>query len=437
MALENNRSLAMSALAVERSGLGVQRAKEEFNVRLRPSGLANRSDSDADWRYTMEAGRKLNWGTDVALSGTVRRYPGYLDEPWRSSVRAEIRQPLFRRFGKSVTGEGITAARERLLAARREWELKKTGLIVAVVQAFETIVRLEKQIASDESVALRLDRLSRLTRVRERQGRASRVDALRVELQQGRAAARLESCREQAYSARRDLAEILGRPPEQDFTLQAPPLLELELPEVKAAVETALKNRLDYAQAADDWRALRRGAGLARRGLLPDLSLTAWGEQFGRERDFGGSLGLGEHEWFVGVSGEIALPRSRERTELRQREIDAEVALEAVRLKALSITREVQQAASEYRRSRSDLGAAAKNYALAESRAELARRLFAKGRGDSFSAAEAEDAFIEAETSLLNARSAVSIAGYRLMDTLGVLVESGDDLKPKPPETEP
>jgi outer membrane protein TolC len=59
------------------------------------------------------------------------------------------------------------------------------------------------------------------------------------------------------------------------------------------------------------------------------------------------------------------------------------------------------------------------------------------GRGDSFAATDADNAFIAAETDLLTSRSQVCLAGYRLLRAMGTLTETPDALKPKPLELPP
>jgi outer membrane protein TolC len=62
--------------------------------------------------------------------------------------------------------------------------------------------------------------------------------------------------------------------------------------------------------------------------------------------------------------------------------------------------------------------------------------MFEIGRGDSFSMSDAEDTLLQARNRMLAAQSEVSLAAYRLMKTLGTLIEYPADLKPKPDFTE-
>lgn len=436
-ALDHNRQLAYGALAVERGKLGVQAARQEFAIGVTPHGAVNTSDGDTDWRYGMRADRKLIWGTEIGIDAGVHRYPAFVDDPWRSAVKVDIRQPLFQRFGRLVHEEPLTAAGEQWRAERRRWELQKADLIVDVSRQFESIVRLEKQVACDAAMLARANRLLELTRAREQQGRASRVDTLRVELQRGQAEVRVENHREALFVARRNLAELLGLPPETDCSLTPSPLPDLEVPTMELAVRTAISNRLDYAQTIQDYHAAVRGAKLARRRLLPDVSLVAANEQYGQAVTFKDSRDLDHNLWTVGLAGQIDLNRRRDRPPVDISDVDLRAAYESIGIRALSIARDVQQGVSSYRQSRGELAIAGRNFTAAEARSELARRLFEMGRGDSFSVTDAETAFVEAQSALLAARAAVCVSGYNLLRLMGTLTDCPEELKPATLEPRP
>jgi len=429
-ALTRNRQLAQGALAVERGKLGVEAARQEFAVGITPYGAVNTTDGDADSRYGMRLDRKLAWGTEIGLDAGVHRYPAFIDEPWRSAIKIDVRQPLFQRFGRLVNEEPLTAAGEQWRAERRRWELQKTDLIVDVARQFESIVRLEKQVACDDALLARANRLLELTRAREQQGRVSRVDTLRVELQRGQAEVRLENHRESLFVARRNLAELLGLPPETDCTPVPSPLPDLEIPSMDLAVQSALSNRLDYAQTLQDYRAAVRAAKLAHRRLQPDVSLVAANEQYGEAVTFKESRDLDRNLWTVGLAGQIDLNRHRDRPLVAISDVDVRAARESIDIRALSIARDVQQGVSAYRQARGELSIAGRNYTAAEARSELARRLFEMGRGDSFSVTDAETAFIDAESALLSARASVCVSGYNLLRLMGTLTDCPHELKP-------
>lgn len=430
-ALQHNVNLAYSSLAVDRRRIGVTSATQEFDPEISPNGSINNTGGDTDWRYGIQARKKLLWGTEIGLGPEVTRYPSFVDDDWRSAVKLDIRQPLFRNFGRLVNEEGITAAGEQLRAEERRLELQKSDIIVDVVRWFEAVIRLQKQVTCDTAILERTNRLRELTRIRERQGRASHVDTLRLDLQYGQAESRQETHREALFSATRELAELLGFPPETPIELVATPLPDLALPPIESTIQTAISNRLDFAQVIDNYRSLQRQARLARHKLEPDLAVVVENRQFGQDATFSGSTDLEDNLWTIGLAGRMDLLQRRGRTDVLASDMDVEAARVAIQIKARTLAREIQQAVSAYRQSRAEFSISGRNFEAAQARAELARRLFEMGRGDNFAASDAENAFVEAESAVLSSRERMCVAGYNLLRLMGTLAEAPQSLKPR------
>lgn len=429
-ALAHNRTLARSALNLEGTALNIPGARAEFGFSLRPDAGVGSSYAEDTYQYGLVAGKKFLPGTTAELGGrVVHAEDDDGERSRRSSMRVDVRQPLFRNFGALVHGENLIRAQQQYRSARRDYEERKADLVVSVVEAFETLIRLERQIQSDEASFQRMDKLYRLTRARERQGRATRVDTLRVELQRGQALSRLANSRERLSFTQRDFAELLGAPPDTVFALEPPPLLAVEVPDSEEALRIALSNRLDYAQAMQDYEDQARGVKIARRGLLPDVNLNARYERVGDSR-FDDNPDFEENLWIVGLAGNTDFNQGSERARLGQAVVGREAALETIRIRELSIAREVQQQSSTYRRTLADLQIAERNFKLAESRARLARRLFELGRGDNFSVTDAEEALTQAQDQVLLTRADASVSGYRLLRVMGTLLDHPADLRP-------
>lgn len=430
MALAQNRDLAQRARSVNSAGLGLASANADFGFSLRPSGTAQQTQDTDTYGYGISLGKKFAPGTEIEVGPRVTQTETDDTSNRRTSWQVDFRQPLFRNFGPLVQTESLVQARQRIRTAQREYEQQKAALLLRVVEMFESLIQLERSIASDEASLQRLDKLYRLTRARERQGRATRVDTLRVSLRVGEATSRLETSRERLSSQRRDFAELLGQPPDVVFTLVPPPLLDLDIPSAEEAVAVALSNRLDYAQVLQDYTDTVRGEQIARRGLWPDLSFVARYESYENSdvRMAGDKKG---DLWSVGIGGDTDVNQTRERARLGQAVLTRESARDSVRIREFAITREVQQQTSAYKRALDELQIAERNRQLAAQRAKLARRLFEVGRGDNFSVTDAEEALTDAEGRSLSARADASVAGYSYLNTIGTLLAAPEELRPK------
>lgn len=432
LALDQNLAFGQARLGVDQAANSKEAARSDFRIRFVPGATLDLSDDSTDWSYGLQARHKFSPGTEARLGGEIGRAGSDAnDEPHRVTWRATLAQPLFRNFGTLVHLESLRLADSAWQRARRGYQQQKGALILSVVAAYEEIVRLRRQLQTEQTFFEQADRLYRLTLARERQGRTTRIDTLRVELQRGQAEQRIQNLREQLAIAEQSLAELLGMEPRTVFDLTPPPTLEVPLPPTREAETLAWRSRLDLAQALADYEDAERGNAIARRVRQPDLAVAARYEQRGTGESLPDATRFDQGDWFLGLTSGAEINPARDRSTLAQAGIALLSARENVQIVKLSISREVQQALANYRRVQADLKLAEQNVELADRRARLARRLFQAGRGDHFSVTDAEEAFLQSQNNWLDARSAVNLAAYRLLDVLGTLVETPDDLKPE------
>ena len=432
-ALRQNRDLKVTELSLQSQSLSLDSAEADFGVSVEPNGAANSGSDANEYDYGLVVSKKTLLGTTASVNGQYSDQ-NVEDAPpsRRGSVTVEVQQPLLKRFGTLVNREPITSAESAVAAARRNVELRKTDLIVQVADTYEEVYRLQEEVAYDEASLPRLGKQLRLMRVREKQGRVTRVDALRVELQHGEAQARLSKSREELESTRAEFADLLGYPVDRAFRALPTQLLDLKVPPNDQAQAIALSNRLDYAQVLQDWKDAQRGVRIARHNLLPDLNLISRYQQYGQGETSSDASSFDSSTWFVGVTAETDLNRTKDRLNLAQAALSEESRRQTVDIVESGIRRQTQQAVLAYDQAHADALFAERNYMLAQTRATLSRRMFEIGRGDSFSMSDAEDALLQARNRMLAAQSEASLAAYRLMKTLGVLIEYPRDLKPRP-----
>lgn len=445
-ALERNRDLARGRTLLGRSEMGLRVAEAEFSFSFRPEGTAGAGDSESRVQYGLAATRAFRTGTEVQIRGSAGiREPqdddadttetdadtSTADTLYNGRATIQVTQPVFRNFGRLVNEEGIASARDSLRSARRALEQETASTLLSVTETFVSCIRLERQIAADEAFLARMGQLLTLTATRERQGRATRVDRMRVDLQKGQAGTRLTQSRERLLQVRLDLAELTGLDASTLPALTPPPEFRIELPDAEHAVAVAYSNRLDYAQAIDNHTRAQRLSQITRRSLWPDLAIVS---RYGKN-DEGPSasdaLNFGEDEWFIGLAAGRELNPARERAQLASAEVDVDATLQSVRISEVRIARLVRQRISSYRTALAEVDIARENLNLAQRRTDLARRLFKAGRGDAFSVSDSEDARQSAEVAWIDAQAALVVAGFRLMNEMGSLHAVPDDLKPK------
>lgn len=431
-AMKKNRDLRSSVLALENTTYGVEAAAAQFALAIRPAGnVSSASDGDAV-QFGLTASKASQSGTTLSVTPQVASTSGDNLETTRAGLlRVEIEQPLFRRSGTLVNREGLTQAERAVFSSRRDLELRRNDLVVQVVGAHETLVQLQQREVYESQAFTRLDKIYRLAAARERQGNASRVDTLRAELQLGRAKSSLQTTRQQLESGRRDYSDLLGLDPTTNILAAAGARLEIAPPRAELATAVAFSNRLDYAQVLQDLGDAERGIKIARKNLLPDVSVIARYDWLGEGPGYSDALRLNDDAWFVGLAANNTdLRGTAERAALKSAQsgkLSSDLRVEIVRS---AVERQVQNELSAYQRAQEQVAVEERNYKLASEQARLARRLYEMSRADNFTASDAEDQLQLAEASVLSARAEASLAAYRVLRALGTLIEAPADLKP-------
>jgi outer membrane protein TolC len=427
-AIEHNRELARSTNAIESRSLSVQGSKAAFTLSVIPT-IETDLQNDDQSSYGLAAHKKLIWGTSINVSAnqissaSSSEYPG---EYRSENLRVELEQPIFRNFGPLVQGENIAQADSDLKSARRRFEVLKANLVMEVVWTFEEIVRLTHRMASDNKTYERLDALYQVTKAKEVLGKITRVDTLRVELLRGEALSRLEITDERLTSLKRDFGELLGVDG-VGFELVPNADLDFNKHQPDEAISIALRNRLDYAQAQQDYEDATRNTFIAKRQFLPDIKLVARYRQSSNDVY---PYSPGNRDNFIGLSFRTDLNLSRKRIALSQSKIEKTSAAETIDILKHIVVREVQQQLQVINRTRREVKIAERNMNLASSRLKLAHRLFEMGRGDNFSVTDAEQSMLHAENKVFSARAEARVSSYGLPHVLGTLIEVDVGLKP-------
>lgn len=425
LALAQNRALVIDALDVRAARAGVGRAEAAFDIQVRPVLEFGTLDDDETFIVGVETSKRFRTGTQISIDLVSEDFDRDIGR--RARLAVELNQPVFRRFGRLVNEEPIEQATSALRRAERFYHAERANLVLDVIESYEAIQRLDRQVAADETSLERAQELLRSTTAKESLGRTTRIDILRVELQRGLAASRLAADRERLESERQAFAELLGLDPDAPIELAGSVLFEMDMPPPAEAVARALDNRLDYAQALADHTDAERGALIAENLVLPDVRVTGRFERADQALAFAD----GERSrWFLGVRGDTDLNTRAARLDIERARLQAASAAQRIRVVELGIAREVRQAILAYRRTRADLKTLDANLQNARARLDLARRLFETGRADNFSVTDAEEAFLDAQSNRLSGRADASLAGYELLHALGVLVEVPDGLKP-------
>lgn len=431
--LSYNRDLLSARLNTATSRQRLRQAKAEFDFSIRPDGRANAGDDREDLAYGLGLRKRFSIGTDV---NALARYRLVSDDTngidqQESLLRVELSQPLFRNAGRLINLEPVVAGKQRVLAAERMFEVRKADLVLQTSEQFHAVKISERRLQIDLEAVDRLSDLARLTVARERQSGGGSVDRLRTDLQVGQAQVRVANTREQLIADRQELADLLGRSPE-DFSIQLAPaeLSIIELPDMEAAYRIALSNRLDYAQILQEYEDAGRKEHIVRKSVWPDIRLTTAYEIRGVDEGFSNIRGSEDDDWFAGLTIGSDFNKTREKADIAIAGTEVELARIGIRDTEFRIARQVRDRLAGCRRSQAEYEISKRNAILARDRLKLARRLYTLGRGTNFDVVEAQDALVSTELQKHESRADVSIATFRLLHAMGCLVDHPLYLKP-------
>ncbi len=410
-AVEHNFDLAASRLRAAVPGLQTEIERAAFRWKVRPFfGVESSEDEVALTRAGVRLDRQLQEGTLLQTRGEwVSRDEGENEQ----TVDVSVEQPLFRRYGSLWAKRGVDSAVYQSRVA--EWGLHREteSLMLRVVEAYTETLRQQRRVVAESEALVRADELVRLLEIRERQGRATGVDLLEMRMLHQEAQLRYRRAEEGERRVRGELAELLGRAPEQLPALQAvtppdtPEKSELEL------YELARERRTEIHQALATYEDALRQVDLQRRELYPDVRLLGrW--QPVSEND--------QESWFAGLSGGQTLDLGVTRLQIQREETQARAALTTVAATELRISREIRNARSRLSAAVEEEGLAEGQLRLAWERLRLARRLFPLGRGDAPQLRQAEESATRAEHAREDARVERVRAAYAFLHSLGLLL---------------
>jgi outer membrane protein TolC len=430
LALTQNRELLRSQTLLADSQSDVDAAAAQFDVRVQPLLSIERIGGEELKNYGMQATKQFETGTSVNASATrgdtVLSNGTVIVQP---AVSVSITQPLFRNLGTDINLAAEHSAESLALSARRQYQQMRADMVITVVDRYTELFRLQQQVKVDELELEHATELARLNSAYELVGRAKHLDTLRAEGQSDQAQGTLEADKQRLTAAQADFAELLGFPPTSVFITQATGWADYSEFDMDTALHTALSNRLEYAQAWQDYTDAQRNVQIADNQLKPEVDLTVGYQRFSQPPIPGSTVPAGGG-LFVGLSGNSSVNEPLARASVHKSQTNREAALQNIGIVEAQISRDVQESVSGYQQARTENDIAEHTSTGADARLRLARELFHMGRADSFAVADAQQGYVQAQAALLNANAEVTRAGYRLSQALGTLLAPPDDLKP-------
>jgi outer membrane protein len=413
---DDGRTLALirERQSAARFGLKVtpsfQTGSDPFGLNQRTMGVA--------------VAKRLPSGTTIRMDATSSQF-GESAASWRDTGYAiGISQPLLRGW-TAVGSADLRQAQRNTQSATRAYVDARQRLVVAVADAYFSIVRARRLVDAAERALDRASRLRTSSEARAKAGLATELDVLRADLLASQAEAALAGERETLETAIDALKILIGRGPDAAIDVADAEVGDLGAPAdepVERFVRDALDSRVDVREARDRIDDAKRAQTVARWNLLPPITFDA---QYSRRGIGGGPAAAAFatlfNGWRFGVSTSYALDRSEETAAAAA----AAVTVRAVERDAEDTERrvadEVRRAYRAWTRTLTTVAIQSKAVGLAERQVELAQIRYERGVAGNFDVTDAENNLFQAQAALIGAQVERALAGLTLRRVSGTI----------------
>lgn len=181
----------------------------------------------------------------------------------QTNVHQNVSPPLFLTY----RSDAILAA-----AARDKAEIASRGVVVAVVQAYATLVAANEKVRSAQGTFKAARQFLSITEKREKNGDAAHADVVKARIEVDDNQVSLQNAQLAQEQARIALALLIFRHANRNYVLVDDPAHILKLPAFVKAQQEAAANDPQVDAALKTEKAARKALAAARFGYLPTLS---------------------------------------------------------------------------------------------------------------------------------------------------------------------
>ena len=447
-AVEHNPDLAIVRLGTEVEAARIGEARGAytpmFSTTLGRSSnvtpatnlfLGDRGVDVNDWFSSTGIRQRLKWGAGTwsvswDTSRTTTNNPiSSFDPSLQSGIQVAFSQPLLR-------DRTIDAAREQYIIAKRNQESSELRFRESVIQtvadvkqAYWTLKALMANIVVQQRSLELAQELARQNKIRVDAGQTPPLDLVQAEDEVAQRRENLIRAHTGAEDAEDRLRRLIIDPADASFwALHIDPVDEpvgrAPLPDVDAAVATALDGRYDLARANRDLENARTTVEFLNNQRLPDVRLETSYRGNGlagtqllrtggfpgvitgtRNRSFADALGQAFGRdyptWSLGVTVSYPLGHSFEDASVARADVERRQAAQRIASLRLETAETIRQAARQIRSSAERVDAAQAGATLAQQRFDVEQRRFEVGLSTTFLVTQAQRDLLQAQVNLL------------------------------------
>ena len=342
--------------------------------------------------YGLDVSRRFPTGTVVRSRVGTTTFRNQLGNFFNSDTTFMVSQSLLRGFGTGVGRRNIDAAETRLDRARRARQLTDQRVGLDVASAYYRIIVQRELFAVAAAAVDRAGDLLEASEAKLSAGLVSRLDVLRAQQLLAQAEGQQFDTRSALEDAEDQLRLLMRRGTDFRFVVATAIATGDDTPPLgpDAAVEIALRNRLESRDAEASLAQAERDVRYARNQMLPQFDVSVALTRRQTADSLGDAFGVDEFEPATFLTMSMPLDRTAELSGLHSAVIERDRARRDVDLARMRIETEARRAVRDVRRLVNGLAVAEASVVFADSEAELARLRYQRGLSNNLDVVTAE-----------------------------------------------
>jgi outer membrane protein TolC len=396
-----------------------------WGVTQAPSSSTLATDSSLGFSKRFFSGARLT--ANIGLQ-TLRYLSGDRSVDLTSLANITVTQPLLAGYGQDIVREPLTQAERNLVYALRTYVRAREALLISIAERYYAVLNAKESLEigkqTYQSVASSLERS-------EAMADAGRVDPFQVDQARQKvltAESNLVSLEENFQNANDQLKSILGIPLDIGLETDSADLQRLagqKLPtppmNFEEAIQTAFKERLDYATVQDRLEDAARAVRIAEDALRPKLDLMLTSDARSNTSSSLSLMKFADSSYVAGLDLDLPLERTNELIQYKRRLIALQQQQREIAKARDNIIGDLRNVWRQLRSYEQSYEIQRISVTLSEKRVESTQLLFEGGRVDIRELLDAQDDLSSAKNSLTRSLVNHRISWLKLLYQLGQL----------------
>lgn len=425
-ALNYNRQLKNVADNTLRSQFTVDAAENLFELQMVPhtkSGYVGggRDGTGLSVGGGVDFNRKFTTGNKLTFSPSILRTP----DRYHTDIKAIFTQPLLRGFGSFYQMAILRTAQYGSRSACRNLYLSQIQLIIRTISSLYEVVKTQQTLEHYQESFNRVEHFSQAAKWKEKIGLADSLDVYRAQIELEQSEDNMNNAEDRLGQAQDILRDILAFPLDLCIKLDLPMVYTKNEMSLDEAIELGLSNRIEIAQALDNWQENWQLSRVAEQNLYPELNLVLNYSNCGRDEIFTRSCSGRRREstWGIGFTTSTDFNMTSEKIAYDQSILAMTSSQRNIEQTKTNVILDVRKAFRNLEKAYNKIEIQEKQIHTAQGGMKLAELKFERGLANNFDLIQAEKSLVSAQNNYLSAVIEHIIGEYQFLSAIGLLCD--------------